>query len=229
MGNPQNGCFFFGKSQSKMDENWGYPYDSGNHHRIVLTPVHGKLPRITWPAQHRTLVFGTTQGHGRSWEIGAEQTESNFGLERKLENVNETTTSECGYLEQNMNDPVKKTQKSFRGLPHLRQLLSREDDWKILRCHLFITSARPRWWNLFLSRWSVSGAPSQTRSQVTATPKWPFQSLAATATATTATTTTTTTTTRRRTRTRNREQEGKKQNFTLSLSGAKGEVPRYSE
>ena len=105
---PIAGCFYFGKSQSKMDENWGYPYDSGNHHRIVLTPVHGKLPRITWPAQHRTLVFGTTQGHGRSWETGAEQTESNFGLERKLENVNETTTSECGYLEQNMNDPVKK-------------------------------------------------------------------------------------------------------------------------
>ena len=25
------GCFFYnGKSQSKMDENWGYPYDLGN-------------------------------------------------------------------------------------------------------------------------------------------------------------------------------------------------------
>ena len=38
------------------------------------------------------------------------------GLGKKLENVNQTkTTSECGYLKQNVKDPVKKHEKVFRG------------------------------------------------------------------------------------------------------------------
>ena len=40
---PLAGCFSSWKSQSKMDENWGYPYDSGNLHG----QTHGDFQQFT--------------------------------------------------------------------------------------------------------------------------------------------------------------------------------------
>lgn len=128
-------------------------------------------PRSIEPTWH---YLATTASHAGVWHhTGSRQKLGNWGwanwkqlhsgLGIKLENVNETTTSECGYLKQNMKDPVKKHQKVFRGLPHLHQLLSREDDWKLLRRHLFITSASPKlpkWLPLMLSAQASPGPPA---------------------------------------------------------------------
>ena len=34
-GTPNSWMVYSGKSQSKMDENWGYPYDLGNPHMNI--------------------------------------------------------------------------------------------------------------------------------------------------------------------------------------------------
>ena len=47
-----------GTSNNKMDDNWGYPHDSGNHHFLAMAKRHDGLPvRIRHVShQHLTLL-----------------------------------------------------------------------------------------------------------------------------------------------------------------------------
>ena len=54
MGGPQKlDGLFQGESESKMDDDWGYPYDLGNHHVRAVDFLRGQflggcLITITW-------------------------------------------------------------------------------------------------------------------------------------------------------------------------------------
>ena len=71
MGDPQNGWFvlvYFMENPTKMDDDWGYPYDSGNPHisegptRPLPISPPAQLHGWQLPARHHPQRSGTSAG-----------------------------------------------------------------------------------------------------------------------------------------------------------------------
>ena len=154
-------------------------------HMILVTPPRSIEPGITWPQQHPLPVFGTTQVHGRSWETGAEQTESNFILVweknwkmwMKQRHLNADTKKakherSCQKASKSFQRPTTSS-VALKGWLEASAASSLHNLGKSQ-----VAEVATKWLPLMLSA-HLQGPQPQPRSQVTATPKWPFQSLTA--------------------------------------------------
>ena len=64
MGDPQNGLFI-GEYPTKMDDDWGYPYDSGNphiyHKPTFIQPLRKTLSEDIWRGPRPVVISGSFQ------------------------------------------------------------------------------------------------------------------------------------------------------------------------